>query len=494
MAEKKKAADIAAKKASRNRLWRRIGICAGAVAAVAIVLVSYFTSSTYYRQKTAVEVGEHKLSVADFNYYYRTSYQNLYNNISETYGDYASMILDTSKPLSEQQYSETQTWEDYLTDVTLTNLSEVYAVYDEAEKNGYVLSEAGEAEIAAAVEDTRAAAKESNYKMDNYLTAVFGKGVNEKVYRSLLHIIGVYSEYTEKVQSEISFTDSEMADYYAANSREIDSVAACVNSMAYDTEETADTENAVGRTKDEVLAIAEGLLAADHSEEGYFEYLQSVMTEDELAAFVPENTRYSGLSYSSFSDTALGDWLFDEGRQTGDLGWVEGDGVYYLLYFDSRTDNDYDLVNMRHILIKPETDEDGNEAEGARDAALEKLQGIYDQWQDSSATETEFAALANTESDDGDGTTGGLYENVYQGQMVEPINSWLFEEGRVEGDCDFMETTYGWHLVYFAGYGDNYKTQRLDEAMRQNAYNEWHDAILEGHDAVTVEPGFSLTR
>lgn len=91
------------KKARRTKLWRNIGIVAGVVAFVAIVLVSYFTSTTYYRQKTAVEIGDHDISVAAFNYYYQNAYQNTYSAIQETYGDYASMIIDTSTPLDEQQ-------------------------------------------------------------------------------------------------------------------------------------------------------------------------------------------------------------------------------------------------------------------------------------------------------------------------------------------------------------------------------------------------------
>lgn len=62
---------VSAKKARRNKIWGKIAIAAGAVALVAVILVSYFTSTTYYRQKTAVEIADHDISVAAFNYYYQ---------------------------------------------------------------------------------------------------------------------------------------------------------------------------------------------------------------------------------------------------------------------------------------------------------------------------------------------------------------------------------------------------------------------------------------
>ena len=161
--------------------------------------------------------------------------------------------------------------------------------------------------------------------------------------------------------------------------------------------------------------------------------------------------------------------------------------------FISRSDNDYNLVNMRHVLIAPEEDEDGNLVEGAEEAAQERAQELYDEWVENGSTEDYFEILANTYSADGDGTTGGLYEDVYQGQMVTPIDEWLFGP-RKAGDCEIIESEYGWHIVYFVGLGENYKAQRLDEAMRSDAYEAWRNDVMEGYEATTVESGFKLTR
>lgn len=549
MADNRKAGNISAKKARRTKLWRNIGIVAGVVAFVAIVLVSYFTSTTYYRQKTAVEIGDHDISVAAFNYYYQNAYQNTYSAIQETYGDYASMIIDTSTPLDEQQYSETQTWQDYLTETTLSDLTEIYAFYDAAVENGYTLDEAAQAEMEDIVSSMASAAESAGYSLNNYLGAVFGKGVNEALYRELLNIVTVATEYAADIEAGFTFTDEEIEAYYQENRNEIDSVTARIypisfesadDSAATDGTDTADTDTDAATddgtdtttntddgaastggtdagdgadttnndadtsdgssteedtlTYEEAQALANGVYDAVETEQDFIDYVVSIVPEDTSANYEDGSAiLYHGLSYSSFANTDLSDWLFDDARVSGDVTVIEGDSEFYIAMFISRSDNDYNLVNMRHVLIAPEEDEDGNLVEGAEEAAQERAQELYDEWVENGSTEDYFEILANTYSADGDGTTGGLYEDVYQGQMVTPIDEWLFGP-RKAGDCEIIESEYGWHIVYFVGLGENYKAQRLDEAMRSDAYEAWRNDVMEGYEATTVESGFKLTR
>ena len=117
-------------------------------------------------------------------------------------------------------------------------------------------------------------------------------------------------------------------------------------------------------------------------------------------------------------------------------------------------------VDVRHILLSPEggtTDENGNtvysdaEWEACRAAAQE----ILDQWLAGDATEDSFAELANTHSTDpGSNTNGGLYEGVYEGQMVPEFNDWCFDEARVYGDSGLVKTSYGYHIMFFVGSQD----------------------------------------
>lgn len=128
-------------------------------------------------------------------------------------------------------------------------------------------------------------------------------------------------------------------------------------------------------------------------------------------------------------------------------------------YFDSHTDtysaqnltkaND---INVRHILITPdgEKDSDGNYSEEAWTAAETEANRIYALWQQN-ATEDHFSELAKEYSKDSNASSGGLYENVYPGQMLTEFNDWCFDSSRKTGDSGIVRTQYGYHIMYFSG-------------------------------------------
>lgn len=121
---------------------------------------------------------------------------------------------------------------------------------------------------------------------------------------------------------------------------------------------------------------------------------------------------------------------------------------------DKETGN---YVDVRHILIMPQggtLSEDGKTttySDAEWEAARAEAQDILDQWLSGDATEEEFGDLANSHSHDSDGTDGGLYTDVYQGQMVPEFDAWCFDEARVVGDYGLVKTQYGYHVMYFSG-------------------------------------------
>ena len=101
-------------------------------------------------------------------------------------------------------------------------------------------------------------------------------------------------------------------------------------------------------------------------------------------------------------------------------------------------------------------------------------------WKDGDATEDSFAALANQLSDDtGSNTNGGLYKQVYKGQMVSEFNDWCFDESRKAGDTGIVANDatggsyIGYHVMYFVGTDDPYWMVQVRNAMTNKAYSEW---------------------
>lgn len=127
------------------------------------------------------------------------------------------------------------------------------------------------------------------------------------------------------------------------------------------------------------------------------------------------------------------------------------------LFASNGITKDSKYVDVRHILVKIEggtADENGATTYSDEEwAACEaEAQAILDTFLAGDKTEESFAALANEKSEDpGSNTNGGLYENVYMGQMVEPFENWCFDETRAYGDTGLVQTTYGYHVMYYVG-------------------------------------------
>lgn len=73
-------------------------------------------------------------------------------------------------------------------------------------------------------------------------------------------------------------------------------------------------------------------------------------------------------------------------------------------------------------------------------------------------TEESFAKLADLYSDDTSSTTagggdGGLIADITSGKTVKPFEDWAFAEGRKAGDVEIVETSFGYHIMYFVSRG-----------------------------------------
>lgn len=117
------------------------------------------------------------------------------------------------------------------------------------------------------------------------------------------------------------------------------------------------------------------------------------------------------------------------------------------------------LVDIRHILIAPEGEEDENGKYTYTDEDWEKCQqeaqAVLDQWLAGEKTAESFAALAKEKSEDvTSNSVGGLYENVFEGYFGEgtdELDAWNMDNDRKTGDYGLVRTNYGYHVVFFEG-------------------------------------------
>lgn len=112
-------------------------------------------------------------------------------------------------------------------------------------------------------------------------------------------------------------------------------------------------------------------------------------------------------------------------------------------------------VDVRHILICPKGGTEGENGEVTYSEAEWELcrldaQELLDKWLAEDGTEEGFAQLAMEHTEDPRSmSTGGLYTDVYVGQMVEPFENWCFDASRQYGDTGLVQTNYGYHIMFF---------------------------------------------
>lgn len=139
---------------------------------------------------------------------------------------------------------------------------------------------------------------------------------------------------------------------------------------------------------------------------------------------------------------------------------------------------------MRHVLIQPEQDSEGNSTDEQKSAAKAQAEELYQEWMNGEKTEDSFAQMAKDHSVDGNASEGGLYEGVYTGQMVATFNDWCFDSSRQPGDSGIVETDYGYHIMYFVGKsGPAWKENSLTILQNQK-YADFEDSLVDSYPVI----------
>ena len=515
------------KEAKKLRLYTRIFAVAIAVMILVVAFSRIGSSGIIPRSTTALTVGGTKVSAAELNHYYIDSVNNFLNS----YGEYVSMFgLDTTKALDEQFYNEAeeQTWSDYFLDTATASAQNMYAIYNDAKANGFTMSADAKASVDATLENMKLYATMYGFpSADSYIAAMYGEGCNEKTFRQYAEVQMTAQEYAAAKNEELTYDDAalraEEAENFNAYSAFTYNYYYLSNSTFYQggTEDEegnktySDAEKEAGRAAAE--AAANSLLTAATAAD-----LDAAVAALEINAesTTAKSTRFDNQQYASVP-AVIRDWVTGE-RKAGDIAVIpnestthnhaEGeectgdDGTtvvngYYVVLFESKNDNLTELVNVRHILVSFEggkTDEAtgtttySDEEKAKAKTAAEEILAAFNAGE---KTEEAFAALATEKTTDtGSKENGGLYENVYPGQMVTAFNDWCFDAARKTGDTAIVETEYGYHVMYFVGNsGMTYRDFMIESTLRNEDLTAWETGLIEAAELVVSNTKFVKT-
>ena len=481
------------------------------VAAVFGVTKTIENSGIRERNTVALTIGEHEISNAELNYYYIDTVNKFYSE----YGDYAAWVgLDVTKPLNEQVIDEETglTWaDDFMTEAVETAKS-VYALVDAANAAGHTLSESEQSEISNAMSYLELYAMYYGYSdVETYIKAMYGSGATLESIQKYFEMTYTADSYKAAYTNSLTYTDDDIRaaeaenyDLYSSYSYNYYYMAVSKFLEGGTTDEEGNTtysdeENAAAQAA--ALAAAEAVAAGEYATVEDFNAAIADLSINAEVENVASNA-YTDNAYSSVS-SLYAEWVTDSSRVSGDVTFVPStstneDGTetvngYYLVYFVDSNDNTFPLVNVRHVLVAFEggtydsTTGVTTYSDEEKLAAKEAAEELYNQWKNGKASEETFIELANTESDDGDGTTGGLYTDVYPGQMVENFENWCFAEGREAGNHGIVESEYGYHIMYYVGDSETtYRDFMITNNLTNTDVNEWFTALVE---ALTVVEG-----
>lgn len=502
----------------------------GFVAVMAVILVIAILVGTQQliansgvreRKTVAYTVGDHALSNTELNYFFSDTVNNFVNQ----YGSYAAMFgLDTSKPL-DQQYVDaenTRTWADDFMDSAKGNATAVYTVADAAKAAGHTLSEEELAQVDTVMANLKMYASISGHgSVKSYLKAVYGSGATEESYRAYLETSILADSYRAAYAEALTYDDAALREAEKDNYSKYSSFTYnqyVVDASKFLTGGTTDEDGKTTYSDEEKDASVKAAEAAAKALIG--ENVKTVADFDQAIAEMEINKEAEGVSSTPFANNDyrripedVAKWLSDASRKEGDKTVIANTSVrtddegnettvttgYTVVFFLNRNDNTELLPNVRHILVGFEggtQNEQGQTvySDEEKAAAKEKAESLLKQFTEGEATEEAFAALATENTTDpGSKENGGLYENIYPGQMVSAFNDWCFESGRKAGDTGIVETSYGYHVMYYCGEGSlSYRDLQITQELTAQDVDTWYKGLIDS--AVTVDGDTSRIR
>ena len=139
-------------------------------------------------------------------------------------------------------------------------------------------------------------------------------------------------------------------------------------------------------------------------------------------------------------------------------------------------------VTIRQILFTTNTYESSDGSHSAAEKALEE-------WNSGEQTESAFAALADQYTEDTT-VSGGLYQNITEGQLSSAWQNWCFDAARKSGDVTILDSSYGSCLVYYVEAAEQAGWEMTaTNALQNQRYNELQETYQKEADLKSSDWG-----
>lgn len=489
----------AAERKKNKLLYGGIAVLFVIVAAVVLL----YNSGIFQRKATALTVDGKDFTAAQVDYYYYTALNSI---SSSQYSNY--MGLSTSTSLKEQtinamakmllQISDEGdiTWDQYLKDTAKTNLTQTYLLSEKAKAEGLTFNDDMQAELDATLDQITAYAKQNGYTLSAYIKLLYGSNMTVGTFKELFQMQELAAHYSQEYTDSLTYTDDQLQACYDADKNSFDVADYQYISFKATADSTKDADGNTVEPTDEETAAAKKA-AEDAAADAAARYAAGESLED-IAASYEDIASYIHQDSATYADTDLLNWVFDAARVEGDVTTVTTDSNIYFAVFASRSRQDYNLVNVRHILFLADASTLDKESEtyeadlaALKETAHANAEKALKEWQDGGATAELFAQMASEQSADGGSSdNGGLYEGISKStSFVQEFLDWCFADGRKVGDAGVIDSSYGSHVMYLDSFGEPYWKTLAANQLKNDDYSAW---LAEQTAAETVTEGSGM--
>ena len=445
------------KKIKKGIIW---GVVIALLAALitGIVLVK---TGFVHRKLTAFEIAGEEFTVADYNYWFQM--------------------------ISNQMLNSTYTYADRET--VMTNVFSIVGVAKAAEAKGYKLEGEDLESYNATLTELRANCDAYSGSTKEFYNTTYGFGTNEEIvmknYKYQLLAIRYYNDFCD----DLDYTDEDLDNYYDEHG--IETLVSVDFRVAIFSTDSGNTFNTAYASNADALAAANRLNALITDEDSFVQAVKNeaaAMGQD-VSNYDADETLEEDFYYSNMNTqlTEVRDWLYSADRKANDhtviTSDINGNEVSYLLFIvDPISREEYNTVDIRHILISTSTEGSTKTEDEIKSEAKAKIEQICAEWEDTDMTDEKFAELAKKYSADTTAEDGGIIEKISKGQLVDAIDEFIFSDERKVGDYKIVESTYGYHLVYYKG--TNVEKWKIDAEsyLIEQDFSEETDRLCEEYN------------
>lgn len=464
------------------------GICICLV--IALLIGGVLVYRAVKNGRTVLTVGDHDVTVKEFNYFYNSTANNI--------ASYASYLgIETGKPLDEQYVTSNGAMylglfginSDYLSDKEITDDTydvtwaqlianaaketavSAYSIYNEAMAAGYEIDDHLQGEIDEQMDVMQGYADTNGESLGHLIERVFGSGCSVSGYRDYLTVMHVASHYPASIrysEDEIKARYDESPETFTVATYYLYTVTASSFVEADEEGNKADPTDAEKKqAKDDAKAM-----------EKDFDIAKATAKADNTRAAVT----------SSVNEDAAA-WLFDT-AEPGDVKVFENDDAttYYVLKLLDKTD--YQTINGLELVIAGDSEEPAEGEETAADKVAAVKASL-----EADPSEENFRALIVKYGGEAEDLENLTRANV--ASVSTDVLTWYLEEAKA-GSWIAAESGTSTIFLYCTGLGDLYSTASVTGTLTNEWSEELVSAALEacGYDeaaAMSANVGLSFT-